>query len=452
MNEKKKIKKRTGIFFGLLLTACMAGGCGFIEPSTGEIPTLTVGVWEEDGQDIVPEKTQDSLSAEVLSTVSEDTVPVPEETKDSTVEAENAPSAETPSEEEQKLYSFLEEDGFHYAYEQLDDSEKIWYRDIASMLGSMSKKGTLSKEGLESGLNEEDIDRIFQSVLLDHPELFYVEGYTYTKYTRGDKTLSYDFEGDYSLTKSRAQTQQEKIQNAVKDILAGISPNADDCEKAKYVYEKIILDTDYKRDSKDNQNIASVFLYHASVCQGYAKAYQYLLNRLGVDCTLVQGTVSSGEGHAWNLVKVNGSFYYVDCTWGDASYSQDGTTEQISTLPQINYDYLCVTTEELNRTHTVRMDMNMPECTENKDNYYVREGAYFTTYDRGRMKVLFQGLNDGTKTEVTIKCASRASYDEIFHAMLEQQEVFDYLKEENSTVAYTINENQLSLSFWVTND
>ena len=96
--------------------------------------------------------------------------------------------------------------------------------------------------------------------------------------------------------------------------------------------------------------------------------------------------------------------------------------------------------------------MNMPECTENKDNYYVREGAYFTTYDRGRMKVLFQGLNDGTKTEVTIKCASRACYDEIFHAMLEQQEVFDYLKEENSTVAYTINENQLSLSFWVTND
>ena len=56
---------------------------------------------------------------------------------------------------------------------------------------------------------------------------------------------------------------------------------------------------------------------------------------------MVAGTVDTGEGHAWNLVKSSGNYYYVDATWGDAFYLVEEAGGSADNLPQINYDYLC---------------------------------------------------------------------------------------------------------------
>ena len=387
-------------------------------------------------------------SEEILSEVPQTIVlPVEEidslpgqEAEETTAESDNTESC-----------SLLEEGGSRFAYESLDAQEQIWYGEIEQALGEMTDTVKLSTEPIGQGLDEQDIDRIFQCVLIDHPEIFYTTGYTYTKYSRGDRTVGIDFAGTYSLPREEAVNKAEEIRGRASEWLSDIPSDASEYDKVKAVYEKIIFSTDYDLNASDNQNIASVFLGNSSVCQGYAKATQYLLNHLGVMCTLVQGTVDTGEAHAWNLVRVDGDYYYVDTTWGDASYRmEDGSGQE--ELPEINYDYLCVTTQELLRTHRIESVVAMPECTATQANYYVREGVYFTSYDAEQMQSIFDRAWESGRTEITLKCADEECYREICRELIDEQEIFSYMPENSSTIAYAQNGKQLSLTFWVTNE
>ncbi len=425
--------------------------------------------------------------------------------------------------------SFLMEEAYHFAGDSLSEAEQIWYRDMEQILGGYGTDVELSPEGLAAGLGEADMDKIFQCVMCDHPELFYVDGYSYTKYMRGEQITAITFSGTYNGDLESVVEREQEIRAAADGILAGIEAGADDYKKIKYVYEALISNTDYDIGVSDHQNIYSVFVHHLSVCQGYAKATQYLLNRLGVECTLVQGTVQTGEGHAWNLVKVDGEYYYVDTTWGDVSYRiEDGAAgaqgvadpggegaeaqgvadpggegaeaqndavpgsegtepqegaasgagdvnpqegekgidteeqEQASEagrkymtwedMPEINYDYLNVTTQEILRTHTIGGVVPMPLCTAVEANYYRKEGALFSCYDEEQMAALFQKAIETGKRDVTVKCMDAVCYEEVYEALIAQRGIFDYLEDGKSTVAYAQNENQFSLTFWVTNE
>ncbi len=415
------------------ILALFLGGCGAVALGNGE----QSGVVILSEEDILGQSAADGGSGQ-LRTI-----------KETAAADAQAESGEELSEEE----TFLEE-GSGYAKENLSPAQQIWYEDIERILGGFQRDAQLSKAGLEAGLTEEDIDPVFQSVLNDHPEIFYVDGYSYMKYYRFGKSSeisAVEFSGQYSMDRESALQRREEIREAADRILSGIGPEAGEYEKVKYVYETLVLETDYELNAPDSQNIYSVFVNHRSVCQGYAKATQYLLNRLGVECALVLGTVNGNEGHAWNLVRIDGSYYYVDTTWGDASYRTEDGAEDLEIQPDISYDYLNVTTAELLRTHRVGENVKVPLCTDNAANYYVREGAYFTEYDKEQAAALFQRMLDGGRQDVTLKCASEECYAEMLDGLIDRQEIFRYLPEAGNSVAYTRNDVQMSLTFWVTN-
>jgi transglutaminase/protease-like cytokinesis protein 3 len=379
-----------------------------------------------------------------LPTISTETIST--ETEISTEETQTLTSATWIDDEKlHGIYDFTDPQAGVYAYYSLTPSAKRWYQDIEQILGQMSENKELSAEGLKEGLTQADIETIFQCVMNDHPEFFYVDGYSYTVYESAGKTVKIELSGTYNVSFEEAKRREALIQEEVERILSGIDPYSIDYRKIKYVYETLIANTEYNIEASDNQNIYSVFVNHESVCQGYAKAAQYLLGKLDVEATLVIGEVHNGEGHAWNLVRSNGDYYYFDATWGDASYQNDTSREDET--PSINYDYLCVTTDEILATHIVGSVVAMPVCTAIADNYYVREGKYFTSYDTTKLSEFFAASIEAGEKYMSFKCDDYETYLTIEEELITKKGIFDYL---SGSIAYVQNPDHRTLSFWVT--
>ncbi|MCM1267363.1 MAG: hypothetical protein NC302_05615 [Bacteroidales bacterium] len=330
-----------------------------------------------------------------------------------------------------------------YAFAQLAEEEQDLYLEILDALLYFRENVRLSS------CDKDLISRTFQCVLNDHPEIFYVDGYTYTEYTLGTLLKKITFTGSYNISREEAAQKQTQIENYVNQCLVGLPKDADEYETVKYIYEYLIHHTDYDAAAKDSQNICSVFLERKSVCQGYAKATQYLLNRAGIESTLVLGRVVGGEGHAWNLVRIDGAYYYVDTTWGDASYQAAGSSYPAGKIPTINYDYLCVTTEQMEQTHTFDNVVELPVCTATDANYYVREGVYFTDWDEEKVERIFADSYRKGEAYVTLKCAGPSVYQKMRGTLIDEQEIFRYLDCQGGSVSYVENEKQYSLSFWL---
>jgi hypothetical protein len=361
------------------------------------------------------------------------------------VETEEKTQNESFGIEISEVAELLKQSEGAYALENMESSFRQLYGEIYYIILN------LKQDVQVSSLSKADIEYAFQCVLIDHPEIYYVDGYTYTTYTQNDMIVKIHFSGNYTKTKEEVTSLNQQLETAVMNCISGIQIEAEDYLKVKYCYEYLANHTVYNLESAENQNLLSVLLYGESVCQGYAKAMQYLLTRMGVYGTLVVGTVDGGIGHAWNLVRMNGNYYYVDSTWGDAFYvfDQNQTQEFDSNLLTINYDYLGVTTEQLNKTHVIDNPVPLPRCLATDDNYYVREGAFFQSYDVKQVALQFQKAYDTGQKLVTLKCSGQSVFDEMFQDLIVNQTVFSYLSESSTSVAYADNQEQLSLTFFL---
>ena len=330
----------------------------------------------------------------------------------------------------------------NYAFEHLTEEGKTLYVELLSIIQHHAEDVVVST------LDPETLDVVYNFVQADHPEIFYMDGYTYTRYTIGGELKKISFTGDYTYTAEEIADRQSKIDSYVIKCLAGAPTEGGDYEKVKYVYDYLITNTEYDMSAPDNQNICSVFLYGKSICQGYARATQYLLQQMGIPATLVIGKVNGG-GHAWNLVYVDGEYTYVDTTWGDSSYQKTESGGSSQKIPLINYTYLCCTTQDISKTHTFSETLPMPKCTSMKNNYYVREGEYFTEADMGAVAELFKRRYADGSNNVTFKCSTKEVYDELLRQLIDSQQVFGFIEGSNGTVSYTTFDEQYILIIWL---
>lgn len=416
MKARNRKSLRGHMFTGLLVAILFLNGCSYEELACEVRDYLQLNNEE---QVLLKDEDSGAVSARELEDV------------------EQAPAEAVDGLKEEQTQAFH--------YNRLSEPEQKLYGEILYILQEHLEDIQISTT--DSG----EVEKVFQCVLNDHPEIFYVEGYTLTRYALGEELKMMTLSGTYSMTPETIEAKKQLIDSYVNQCFVSL-PTGDGSQYAiaRYVYEYLIENTEYDAGAPDNQNICSVFITHRSVCQGYAKATQYLLQKAGIEATLIMGTVQNGEGHAWNLVKLDGENYFMDTTWGDASYQMtEGSVQNAGSLPPINYDYLCVTTGQLSKTHTIEEVVPVPVCTAMTDNYYVREGLYFTELSKDRIADVFARAYERQSSYVTLKCSSREVYEEIRRFLIEEQGIFEFLNPDTGTVSYAENVEQLDLSFWL---
>lgn len=304
-----------------------------------------------------------------------------------------------------------------YVYQTLPEEVRTVYDEVYDAILYEKEDVALST------LDNEVLHQAYVSVMADHGGLFWVSGYTYTQYTRGEKLVDLHFTPKFTLTDDERMDMQAQIDETVSQILAGIDAQAPDYDKAKYVFDYLASNVAYSTGAPDNQNIISVFVNGETVCQGYAAATQYLLEKLDIPCAVVAGT-ADGQSHAWNLVKLDGEYYYMDTTWGNATYSGDG----MGLDSFINYNYFAVTTGELQKTHQPNDDIIVPVCQAVKDNYYVHENLYFDTWDADNIGNVYRTAYEQGDGFCSVRFADRELYEQAFSYFITDQKIVHYCK------------------------
>ena len=82
---------------------------------------------------------------------------------------------------------------------------------------------------------------------------------------------------------------------------------------------------EYDRQAAGRHTAYGALIGGKAVCDGYAAAFELLLQKAGIPVMTVRGFAgrqeNASEAHAWNLVQLDGNWYHVDCTWDDCDAS-----------------------------------------------------------------------------------------------------------------------------------
>lgn len=161
------------------------------------------------------------------------------------------------------------------------------------------------------------LDLSYQEFLwIDDIIPYYGNGIRAFDYTEGE---SIDLINPMSEEETRALV--ELVSGKVGEAESQITDGMTDAQKALAIHDYLVYNCAYDYDNyingtipQDSYRCSGMLINGTGVCQGYAMAFQYFMMREGIECHV---TSSASMNHAWNIVKIDGSYYHVDCTWDD---------------------------------------------------------------------------------------------------------------------------------------
>ena len=224
----------------------------------------------------------------------------------------------------------------------------------------------------------QDIFDEFLKMMNEHPELFWLTGgaelETVSYGSNQTMTLKPEFASEAASLPDMAAALEASAGEYINKC-----PDGSEYEKALWVHDMIIQTTAYDPDvlfytqTVDDPHFDYAYtaygalVNHKAVCAGYARAYQLILNRLGIECGYISGSAVNSRGetetHAWNYIKADGKYYYVDVTWDDP------VDENYADTGHLSHDYFCLSSADIDTDHFPEDGQSLPDCPETRSPY-----------------------------------------------------------------------------------
>lgn len=254
-------------------------------------------------------------------------------------------------------------------------------------------------------ISTEEAELVTQAFYADWPEIFWARpvytipyegaevcdgvGFVYNEHAFSAAQLEQLESGETLDGKSvlLEQNQTKFLDAAGELIYGGKYPSGGDYDKELYLHDRLLAHVTYDDAYLNEQNAYTAIVEGKAVCAGYAFAFQYLLMRNGIESYYVVGTAGVDKagkpvGHAWNIAKISGVWYYVDPTWDD---SDDEYAPY--------HAYFNLDTDLLTRDHALDpypYNVTLPDCNELNWFYHQRgDGTMVSTTETDLADTIF---------------------------------------------------------------
>ena len=206
--------------------------------------------------------------------------------------------------------------------------------------------GTEFNDLLNSEGGTETLNMAFQSAwnayTYDNMDVFYIDVENLTLLTQTTTIAGISTHrvrlsnGDNATYLKSNFTAQGKIDgklnllSAMREEMKKQLQNLSDYDKIREVHYWLVNNIEYDSnlEAEEPYSISGALTEGKAVCEGYARAFKYIMDGLGIPCVLVSGTATNSSGltesHAWNYVYLNDQWYAIDVTWDDPIIIGDG--------------------------------------------------------------------------------------------------------------------------------
>lgn len=302
------------------------------------------------------------------------------------------------------------------AYYQLTEDEQAIYQRLRDGIAVHADKIEFYPQ-----IELSTLEKCILCMYMDYPQYYWYTG-NYTYWQMEDTERVSSVEPEYILTEDEVAENESVLCTITDTILQNVPKESSDYETVKYIYESLIAFTEYSPGCKYDQSLASVFLYGESVCAGYAKAFQYLLQKIGIPCIYISGDALSirnenetWEPHAWNMIELDGQYYYVDVTWGDPFPLENGEKKEIE------YGYLCGMPETFEKYHAANVPVELPECTMGDYEYYQLAGMRFASFEYGDIRDTLAELTKNGQITMSFAFDHTEDYNTMIEELLDHE-------------------------------